>query len=196
MEKLDVAEEAGSWFLEGNPSVDYYYKAIANDSYWTGYTWEPDLKNNTGAYTATYGRAVYDRDGILLGVAGADIYVDDLMDILKGISLKGSGIVALYDSNVQYVAGNIENGSLPFHPENLQKEIQISQEGAAAFDYTDAEGKEYGGDRMAKEYYFVFYSALAVILLIGAKAAGRNMWREESLSLKSSKGLFSKILLF
>ncbi len=145
VEKLDVAEEAGSWFLEGNPSVDYYYKAIANDSYWTGYTWEPDLKNNTGAYTATYGRAVYDRDGMLLGVAGADIYVDDLMDILKGISLKGSGIVALYDSNVQYVAGNIENASLPFHPENLQKEIQISQEGAAAFGYTDAEGKEYLG---------------------------------------------------
>lgn len=42
---------------------------------------------------------------------------------------------------------------------------------------------------MAKEYYFVFYSILAVILLIGVKPANKGMWREESLSLRSSKGL-------
>lgn len=42
---------------------------------------------------------------------------------------------------------------------------------------------------MAKEYYFVFYSILAVILLIGVKQAGRGAWRETSLSLHSSKGL-------
>lgn len=42
---------------------------------------------------------------------------------------------------------------------------------------------------MAKEYFFVFYSALAVILLIGVKTAGKGRWREESLSLRSSKGL-------
>ena len=42
---------------------------------------------------------------------------------------------------------------------------------------------------MAKEYYFIFYSALAVILLIGVKPAAKGKWREESLSLKASKGL-------
>ena len=42
---------------------------------------------------------------------------------------------------------------------------------------------------MAKEYFFVFYSILAVILLIGVKPANRGKWREESLSLHSSKGL-------
>lgn len=42
---------------------------------------------------------------------------------------------------------------------------------------------------MAKEYYFIFYSALAVILLIDAKLAGKGRWREQSLSLASSKGL-------
>lgn len=42
---------------------------------------------------------------------------------------------------------------------------------------------------MAKEYFFVFYSMLAVILLIGVKPANKGMWREESLSLRSSKGL-------
>ena len=42
---------------------------------------------------------------------------------------------------------------------------------------------------MAKEYYFVFYSILAVILLIGVKPAGRGLWRETSLSLHTSKGL-------
>lgn len=42
---------------------------------------------------------------------------------------------------------------------------------------------------MAKEYYFIFYSALAVILLIGAQMAGKGRWREEALSLGSSKGL-------
>lgn len=42
---------------------------------------------------------------------------------------------------------------------------------------------------MAKEYYFVFYSILAVILLIGVKPAGRGLWRETSLSLHTSKGI-------
>lgn len=42
---------------------------------------------------------------------------------------------------------------------------------------------------MAKEYFFVFYSILAVILLIGVKPANRGKWREESMSLHSSKGL-------
>ncbi len=42
---------------------------------------------------------------------------------------------------------------------------------------------------MAKDYYFVFYSALAVLLLQSARSAGKGMWRENSLSLKSSKCL-------
>lgn len=40
---------------------------------------------------------------------------------------------------------------------------------------------------MAKEYFFVFYSTLAVILLMGVRPAKKGMWCEESLSIKSSK---------
>ena len=42
---------------------------------------------------------------------------------------------------------------------------------------------------MAKEFYFVFYSALAVVLLIGAQMKGKNFWHEDALSLPVSKGL-------
>mgnify|MGYP002509598923 FL=1 len=42
---------------------------------------------------------------------------------------------------------------------------------------------------MAKEYYFVFYSILAVILLIGAKPAVKGDWCRDALSLRTSKGL-------
>lgn len=42
---------------------------------------------------------------------------------------------------------------------------------------------------MAKEYFFVFYSILAVMLLTGVKTARKGGWREGSLSLQSSKGL-------
>lgn len=42
---------------------------------------------------------------------------------------------------------------------------------------------------MAKEYFFVFYSALAVILLIGVRPAAKGKWWDESLSLTSSKGI-------
>ena len=42
---------------------------------------------------------------------------------------------------------------------------------------------------MAKEYFFIFYSALAVILLMGVQPARKGMWCEESLSLKSSKAI-------
>ena len=42
---------------------------------------------------------------------------------------------------------------------------------------------------MAKEYFFIFYSLLVVILLTGVKPAVKGGWREQSLSLHSSKGL-------
>lgn len=42
---------------------------------------------------------------------------------------------------------------------------------------------------MAKDYFFVFYSALAVILLIGAQMKGKNFWQEDALSLPVSKGV-------
>lgn len=42
---------------------------------------------------------------------------------------------------------------------------------------------------MAKDYYFVFYSALAVILLIEAQMKGKGFWQEDALSLPVSKGL-------
>lgn len=42
---------------------------------------------------------------------------------------------------------------------------------------------------MAKEYYFILYSALAVILLLGAQMKGRKLWHEDALSLPVSKGL-------
>ncbi len=42
---------------------------------------------------------------------------------------------------------------------------------------------------MAKDYYFIFYSALAVLLLTGVRPAAKGTWHEEALSLKVSKGL-------
>lgn len=42
---------------------------------------------------------------------------------------------------------------------------------------------------MAKDYYFILYSALAVILLVGAQMKGRKFWQEDALSLPVSKGL-------
>lgn len=42
---------------------------------------------------------------------------------------------------------------------------------------------------MAKEFYFIFYSALAVVLLLGAQMKGKNFWHEDALSLPVSKGL-------
>lgn len=42
---------------------------------------------------------------------------------------------------------------------------------------------------MAKDYYFVFYSALAVVLLLGAQMKGKVFWQEDALSLPVSKGL-------
>lgn len=46
-----------------------------------------------------------------------------------------------------------------------------------------------GGADMAKEFYFVFYSVLAVILLLNAQMKGKGFWHEDALSLPVSKGL-------
>ena len=45
------------------------------------------------------------------------------------------------------------------------------------------------GAEMAKEFYFVFYSVLAVILLLNAQMKGKGFWHENALSLPVSKGL-------
>ncbi len=40
---------------------------------------------------------------------------------------------------------------------------------------------------MAKEYYFVFYSILAILLLFNAQMKGKKFWHEDALSLPVSK---------
>ena len=42
---------------------------------------------------------------------------------------------------------------------------------------------------MAKEYFFVFYSVLAVLLLVKAQMKGKNYWNEDGWSLPVSKGI-------
>lgn len=42
---------------------------------------------------------------------------------------------------------------------------------------------------MVKEYYFIFYILLAVILFAGARPAAKGEWCEDVLSLRTSKGL-------
>lgn len=42
---------------------------------------------------------------------------------------------------------------------------------------------------MPKEYYFIFYIILAIILLLRVKCASKGAWFEDTLSLRSSKGL-------
>lgn len=42
---------------------------------------------------------------------------------------------------------------------------------------------------MAKEYFFVFYSVLAVLLLVKAQMKGKNYWQEDALSLPVTKGI-------
>lgn len=42
---------------------------------------------------------------------------------------------------------------------------------------------------MPKEYYFIFYLILAVILLLRVKPASKGAWFEDTLSLRPSKGL-------
>ena len=81
---------------ESFPTMHYYFGAIANpgEGIWT----EPYMDSDIGQEVIAYSRAVYS-DGILIGVAGTDIYTEHTVRLINDMKTEHDGMIFLLNEN-------------------------------------------------------------------------------------------------
>ncbi len=94
---IDSLSISNGWLGQDEDSTAYYFDTIKNGSLWLDATYDPGMDGETVSYT----KALYDRNGLLIGVLGADILVDDIFNTLKNI-----------DSEINGHSAFLENGSV------------------------------------------------------------------------------------
>lgn len=97
---IDSIDMSDTW-LEREASTEYYFETLREGSLWLDACYDPGMDGET----VTYARALYDRDGGLIGVIGIDILVEDLFLSLEGIDEKTGGYSSFIESNDVVIAG-------------------------------------------------------------------------------------------
>ena len=97
----DAKPLSRGWLLD-NELNDYYYEAIKYGERWSGVEYELGLDIST----ITYSYAVYDTNKNLIGVAGVDIPIEDILNSVKKLNSDYINMAILTDSNLHYIIGN------------------------------------------------------------------------------------------
>jgi len=114
-------------------NMRYYFNPILQKKgTWTGPYVDPDVNLEM----LSYSRAVY-VDGVLIGVAGADILTDDTIDMVKTMKIyEGSSSFLFDDANNLVVSSQDEPNEL--YMENEQKiKSHLVEKGTGVFHYFD-----------------------------------------------------------
>lgn len=135
---IDARLYAPSWLLEGNPRVDYYYDAIKNGEYWGA----DDYESSLDEYMATHTQSIYDNEGNLIGIAGSDMLMSELRNMLSSIKIYRDSQIVLFDSDMNYCASNIDIKKTTKVYSVLINEIG-SHHDNTTFHYTSSDGQEY-----------------------------------------------------
>lgn len=90
------------WLVDGKEDSEYYFSAIRKGSNWSGVEYDRYLND----YSLTYSRACYDKNGNLIGVAGTDIFTDDIFDSVRNMELLEGGSAFLMDGEYNYLVGS------------------------------------------------------------------------------------------
>ena len=135
---IDARLYAPSWLLEGNPRVDYYYDAIKNGEYWGA----DDYESSLDEYMATHTQSIYDNEGNLIGIAGSDMLMSELRNMLSSIKIYRDSQIVLFDSDMNYCASNIDIKKPTKVYSVLINEIG-SHHDNTTFHYTSSDGQEY-----------------------------------------------------
>ncbi len=98
---IDSTEVSSGWLVEEDSTTEYYFRTIREGPYWSDVEYDPGMDGETITYT----EAAYDRNGDLIGVAGADIIVDDLFESLGKIEKEIKGSAVLADKKGNIIAG-------------------------------------------------------------------------------------------
>lgn len=119
-------------------NMQYYFKPIStNQGAWTGPYEDPDVKLDM----LSYSRAVY-VDGILIGVAGADILSEDTIDIVKTMKIYEGGSSFLFNSEFDIVVSSLGLDKEKYNKNELRIKEHLRESGSEVLRYMD-EKEEY-----------------------------------------------------
>lgn len=115
----------------------YYFQPIlAGKAIWT----DPYVDSDVNLEMLSYSRAVY-VDGILIGVAGADILTDDTIDIVRTMKLYPGGSAFLFDDEKELIISSSDKTE-ELYIENEQRiQKHSGSKDSGVFHYTDATGE-------------------------------------------------------
>jgi signal transduction histidine kinase len=123
----------------------YFHPILEKKAIWTG----PYVDSDVNLEMLSYSRAVY-VDGILIGVAGADILTEDTIDIVKTMKIYEGSSSFLYDDEKELIVSSIDlnKESDPESEQQIQTYLAVQDSGV--FHYSDL-----------KEDYILAFSKLS-----------------------------------
>jgi len=101
--RMDSETPDGAWLPPDNEWVGYYYNAIRSGKAWSA----PVLDLMLNKDVISYSRAAYDGDGRLIGVVGADILGEAIIDTVENMKIYDGSEALLMDGELGYIAGVI-----------------------------------------------------------------------------------------
>jgi signal transduction histidine kinase len=133
-------------------NMQYYFKPIIEKKgSWTGPYVDPDVNFEM----LSYSRAVY-VDGVLIGVAGADILTDDTIDIVKTMKIFEGSSSFLFDEKYNLIISSSDLDKKRYSENELQIKKYLKANLTGVFHYLDV-----------NEEYVLAYSKLSNGWIIG-----------------------------
>lgn len=128
---LELNERDFSEPIQSN--MQYYFKPIlTNQGAWTGPYVDPDVNLDM----LSYSRAVY-VDGILIGVAGADILSEDTIDIVKTMKIYEGGSSFLFNSEFDIVVSSLGLDEAKYKKNELRIKEHLKESSSEVLRYVD-----------------------------------------------------------
>ncbi len=116
---------------------DYYYDAIKYGDFWVGM----DFDDTLGVYMTTHTRPVYDKNNELIGIVGADIYMDNIIKMVKAMPIYEDSEAVLFGTELDVYASSINAKNPDNHFKKLVEGIRETGEEKGHFWYKSNDGK-------------------------------------------------------
>ncbi len=125
---FSISDSSSSWYEDGkiksyDPRTREWYKKAkaAGELIFTDGEWDA----NTGAYCIECAMPAYDDDHKLIGVIGADMYLDDMQQVMKQAAVDGEHYLFLNHKGVSVIDPQIE--AFPLAEEDKGQDIRKSK---------------------------------------------------------------------
>ena len=124
---LSVSDTSSSWFVDGKPRAydprerEWYRQAAQQgELIFTDGEWDA----NTGAYCIECAAPVYGPDGSLAAVVGADLYLDEMQEVMRETAVEGEFRLLINGSGRAVLSPQAE--SFPMAEEDKEADLRAS----------------------------------------------------------------------